>query len=326
MSNTRQSIRSTVEASPDNYRRKNHSLCADPGKSSPARPTNQNIFRTWYIAFSIHYGVFWPYKTSFSSLTRPFLSVPACAVQTASLPFVVRFLPLHAVTAAQSNTLSLLRWGGLYRTSYRFVFFRSWYRLSLAQSRSDAFVPVPLHIFWWCSGLILPPGQWCDSLDDTERFSCPHNTSGKHTPQSLQQRVQGKRFHSAEENSFWWRYASDTVYTSITSPIPFCLPIHPFSELFFWYNEPATNSHTWKVFFMHQLVCRCRGHPQYLADNLCIQKQRQLVITFVNRFFQSDTSWQKNKKDIIFYRTAVTQIKRTALFSFSIMFRARYVR
>ena len=88
--------------------------------------------------------------------------------------------------------------------------------------------------------------------------------------------------HWAEECSF---YILSSCATSTG------VLLHPSNKLFLRYDHPAANFQHGKVFFMHQFVTAGGGYAQDLSDRGCVEKQRQIIIVFVLRFFHLCTSF-----------------------------------
>lgn len=91
-------------------------------RQKPSRSSHKSK----YFPHMVHrfFDSLWSLLILYNFVFIPYTTFPACAVQATSSSYAVRILPLHAVTADQSNALLLLRWGGWYTADCRFVFCR----------------------------------------------------------------------------------------------------------------------------------------------------------------------------------------------------------
>ena len=64
------------------------------------------------------------------------------------------------------------------------------------------------------------------------------------------------------------------------------LILYPSLELSLGNDQPVSHTHRRETFFVHQLIGRRWRHAQELRHHFRIQKQRQFVIAFENRFLQ----------------------------------------
>ena len=63
------------------------------------------------------------------------------------------------------------------------------------------------------------------------------------------------------------------------------VPFHPRNKLFLGHHNSAADFQYREVRFMHQLVAAERCYTQHLCHHCCIEEQRQVIITFVLRYF-----------------------------------------
>ena len=63
------------------------------------------------------------------------------------------------------------------------------------------------------------------------------------------------------------------------------MPLHPGDELLLRDNHPVADFQGGEICFMHQLIGAGRCDSQYFRHRRRVQKQRQLIIAFVGRFF-----------------------------------------
>lgn len=63
------------------------------------------------------------------------------------------------------------------------------------------------------------------------------------------------------------------------------VPFHPRNKLFLEHHNSAADFQYREVRFMHQLVAAERCYTQHLCHHCCIEEQRQVIITFVLRYF-----------------------------------------
>jgi hypothetical protein len=61
---------------------------------------------------------------------------------------------------------------------------------------------------------------------------------------------------------------------------------YPKNKIFFWNYNPVSDCQRRKIFLMDQLVAGRDRDPQCFCHCIRVKEQRQLIITFVDRFFR----------------------------------------